>query len=317
MQRQQWQRVMVSGILCGGALLGSCSAAPEQSATAPEAARPAASPANVAFQNQVLEGSAQSDRAQKAMASTPKVPQRKTQLIKKANLGLSVQNVEKAIQGVTRITASHQGDLLGLDDQIPKDDTTRRKATLSLRVPANQLEDALFALSKLGVTESRSIQVDDVSSQLVDFESRLRNLRKSEATVLKIMDRSGSVGDVLKVSQELGEIRNSIEQIDGQMQNLKQQVAYSTINLILEEAIAQTPQGRSLGNQLQESWAQSTHSMGVLTTRLIQLGVWILVFSPYLIGLVFTMMLGRKALARRKNFVVVATESHSSETSAS
>jgi hypothetical protein len=317
MQRQQWQRVMVSGILCGGALLGSCSAAPEQSATAPEAARPAASPANVAFQNQVLEGSAQSDRAQKAMASTPKVPQRKTQLIKKANLGLSVQNVEKAIQGVTRITASHQGDLLGLDDQIPKDDTTRRKATLSLRVPANQLEDALFALSKLGVTESRSIQVDDVSSQLVDFESRLRNLRKSEATVLKIMDRSGSVGDVLKVSQELGEIRNSIEQIDGQMQNLKQQVAYSTINLILEEAIAQTPQGRSLGNQLQESWAQSTHSMGVLTTRLIQLGVWILVFSPYLIGLVFIMMLGRKALARRKNFVAVATESHSSETSAS
>jgi hypothetical protein len=317
MQRQQWQRVMVSGILCGGALLGSCSAAPEQSATAPEAARPAASPANVAFQNQVLEGSAQSDRAQKAMASTPKVPQRKTQLIKKANLGLSVQNVEKAIQGVTRITASHQGDLLGLDDQIPKDDTTRRKATLSLRVPANQLEDALFALSKLGVTESRSIQVDDVSSQLVDFESRLRNLRKSEATVLKIMDRSGSVGDVLKVSQELGEIRNSIEQIDGQVQNLKQQVAYSTVNLILEEAIAQTPQGRSLGNQLQESWAQSTHSMGVLTTRLIQLGVWILVFSPYLIGLVFIMMLGRKALARRKNFVAVATESHSSETSAS
>lgn len=197
MQRQQWRRMMLSGLLCGSALLGSCSAATEQSGSAPEVATvtTAASPADANFKS--LAGNAASRDSAQPGGTVPKVPQRKTQLIKKANLGLSVQNVEKAIQGVTRITESHQGDLLGLDDQIPKDDTTRRKATLTLRVPANQLEDALLALSKLGVTESRSIQVDDVSSQLVDFESRLRNLRKSEATVLKIMDRSGSVGDVL------------------------------------------------------------------------------------------------------------------------
>jgi hypothetical protein len=117
------------------------------------------------------------------------------------------------------------------------------------------------------------------------------------------------------ISQELGEIRNSIEQIDGQVQNLKQQVAYSTIHLILEEAIAKTPQGRSLGNQLQESWAQSTHSMGVLTTRLIQLGVWVLVFSPYLIGLAIAIVAGRKVLARRKNLIVAAPNLQSRETS--
>jgi archaellum component FlaC len=296
MQRLDWEKIILSGVLCGSAFVGGCSAAPEQTASAPEAQTASqASPA--ALDQQLAKTSIPSDFQDKVVAQQP--PQRQTQLIKKVTLSLSVQNLEKAIQSVTRITEARQGDLLGLKDEVPEDETTRHTASLTLRVPKDQLDVTLTELGKLGVAKSRSIQVEDVSSQLVDFESRLRNLRKSEETVLKIMDRSGSVGDVLKVSQELSNIRNSIEQIDGQVQSLKRQVAYSTIYLTLEAAIAQTPQGRSVGNQLQDAWTESTHSMGVLTTRLIQLGVWLLVFSPYLIGITIAIIGGRKILARK------------------
>jgi ACT domain-containing protein len=304
MQRLDWQSVILSSFLCSSALLGGCSAAPEQTASAPEA--------------QTVSKASSTDLALKQMANTSipnkvaaqQPPQRQTQLIKKATLSLSVQNLEKAIQSVTQIIETRQGDLLGLQDQIPEDETIRRTASLTLRVPKDQLDATLTELGKLGVAESRSIQVEDVSSQLVDFESRLRNLRKSEETVLKIMDRSGSVGDVLKVSQELSNIRNSIEQIDGQVQSLKRQVAYSTITLSLKAAIAQIPQGRSVGNQLQDAWTESTHSMGVLTTRLIQLGVWMLVFSPYLIGITIAIIGGRKILARK----IISASAPSSQT---
>lgn len=300
MQRLDWQSVILSGVLCSSAWVGGCSTAPEQTASIPEAESVTqSSPAADSAQKQLLDTSTTNRRGFQNTAQAQQLPKRQTQLIKKATLGISVQNLEKAIQAITRITEARQGDLLGLKDQIPEDETTRHTASLTLRVPQDQLDTTLTELGKLGVVESRSIQVEDVSSQLVDFESRLRNLRKSEETVLKIMDRSGSVGDVLKVSQELSNIRNSIEQIDGQVQSLKRQVAYSTIYLTLEEAIAQTPQGRSLGNQLQDAWTESTHSMGVLTTRLIQLGVWVLVFSPYLIGLAIAIVGGRKLLARR------------------
>jgi archaellum component FlaC len=297
MQRLDLQNVILSGVLCGGAFVGGCSAAPEQAASAPESQTASqASPADLALK-QPADTSIPSKLQNKAAAQQP--PQRQTQLIKKATLSLSVQNLEKAIQSVTQIVDTRQGDLLGLKDEVPEDETIRRTASLTLRVPKDQLDKTLTDLGKLGVVDSRSIQVEDVSSQLVDFESRLRNLRKSEETVLKIMDRSGSVGDVLKVSQELSNIRNSIEQIDGQVQSLKRQVAYSTVTLSLKAAIAQTPQGRSVGNQLQDAWTESTHSMGVLTTRLIQLGVWMLVFSPYLIGLTIAILAGRKILARK------------------
>ena len=124
-----------------------------------------------------------------------------------------------------------RGDLLRLDDAIPTDPTQRHTATLELRVPQAKLDLTLDQIAALGTVQSRSVSAEDVSNQLVDFKARLRNLRKSEDVVRGIMERSGSVGDVLKVSQELSNIRNAIEQIDAQLQQLQTQVAYATISL--------------------------------------------------------------------------------------
>jgi len=114
------------------------------------------------------------------------------------------------------------------------------------------------------------------------------------------MERSGSVVDVLKVSQELGQIRSQVEQIQAQVQNLKGQVAYSSINLTLRAAIAQNQQGEPLGDRLKETWSQSTHAVGETTTNLLRLVLWLLVFSPYLLGGVGLIWLIRKGLVRPK-----------------
>jgi hypothetical protein len=100
--------------------------------------------------------------------------------------------------------------------------------------------------------------------------------------VLKIMERSGSVGDVLKASQELSNIRESIERIDAQLKSLRNQVAYSTISLTLEAAVSaqQTPEP-SLGLRVQETWGKATHSVSELTLGLFGLGIWLLAYSPY------------------------------------
>ncbi|MCZ0901313.1 DUF4349 domain-containing protein, partial [Microcoleus sp. HI-ES] len=142
----------------------------------------------------------------------------------------------------------------------------------------------LDTLAKLGTVENRSLTAEDVTDQLVDSEARLRNLRKSEEMVLKIMERSGSVGDVLKAAQELSNIRESIERIDAQLKSLRNQVAYSTISLTLEAAVSaqQTPEP-SLGLRVQETWGKATHSVGELTLGLFGLGIWLLAYSPYLL----------------------------------
>ena len=204
------------------------------------------------------------------------------QLIKKAELSVVVKSIDATTKSVTNIVEKQQGDILGFQNQKPPDSSVRQTASVKIRVLQERLETTLEALAKLGTVENRSLTAEDVTEQLVDSEATLRNLRKSEEMVLKIMERSGSVGDVLKVSQELSNIRESIERIDAQLKSLRNQVAYSTISLTLQTAVSaqQTPEP-SLGLRVQETWGKATHSVGELTLGLFGLGIWLLAYSPY------------------------------------
>jgi ACT domain-containing protein len=230
-------------------------------------------------------------------------PRPQPQLIKRAALDLEVEDVEAAIKSASQVVRTQQGDILLLEDSIPTTATQHHRASMELRVPQTRLDQTLEQLAALGTVQSQSVSAEDVSNQLVDFDARLRNLRKSEQVVLQIMDRSGSIGDVLKVSQELSQIRASIEQIEAQFKQLQTQVAYSTINLRIEADTAATPPQRALGIRLQESWSQSTRALGELTTGLLTLGVWVITFSPYWGGLLLLGLLSRRILCRSKQGV--------------
>lgn len=222
---------------------------------------------------------AKADTSKPAKAETPATP---PQLIKKAELSLVVKSIDESTKSVTDIVKKRQGDILGFQNQKPPDSSIRESATMNIRVPQEQLETTLNALAKLGNVQNRALSAEDVTAQLVDSEARLRNLRKSEEMVLKIMERSGSIGDVLKASQELSNIRESIERIDAQLKSLRNQVAYSTINLTLESAVsAEQTVEPSLGLRMQEAWGQATHSVSELTLGLLGLMIWLLAYSPY------------------------------------
>ncbi|MEG3971794.1 DUF4349 domain-containing protein [Microcoleus sp. T2B6] len=254
---------------CGGAT--SSSHENQVAASAPQSA-PAPEPA---AQRSKTPGA--SKKAAETTATRP-------QLIKKAQLSVVVKSIDASTKSVTNIVEKQQGDILGFQNQKPPDSSVRQTASVEIRVPQERLETTLDALAKLGTVENRSLTAEDVTNQLVDSEARLRNLRKSEEMVLKIMERSGSVGDVLKASQELSKIRESIERIDAQLKSLRNQVAYSTISLTLEAAVsAQQTQEPSLGLRAQETWGKATHSVGELTLGLFGLGIWLLAYSPYLL----------------------------------
>lgn len=216
-------------------------------------------------------------------AESAPVNRARPQLIKKAAITLIVNSVDKSIDAVSQIINKQQGDLIGLNERQPTKGNSRHSASIQLRVPQNQLEATLEELAKLGTVENRNITAEDVSDRLVDFQARLTNLQKTEANLQKIMDRAGSVRDVLSVAQELSNVRQSIEQINAQLKNLQNQVAYSTITLNLEAAVSGNSPQRAIGSQIQETWNNSTQSFGGFTVGLLRLGIWLIVYSPYLL----------------------------------
>lgn len=229
----------------------------------------------------------------------PSAPQAQPQLAKRAEIFLVVESVEDSIDQASAIATAQQGDLLNLNDQVPLSATERQTATMQIRVPQAKLDPTLEQLAELGTVQRRTISAEDVSNQLIDLQARLRNLQKTEEMLLEIMERSGSIGDVLSVAQELNNVRASIEQIDAQRKSLQGRVDYSIIDIRLEAAIASTTPQRNIGTQISGTWQQATSSVQDFSVDLLQLGLWILVYSPYLVIVALIATLGYRATHRR------------------
>lgn len=126
-------------------------------------------------------------------AVVAQVAKQRPQLIKNAELSLSVASIDKLVPTVLQIVKQKQGDLFRFEDNKPQDNTSRHTASMEIKVPQQELEPTLDRLAKLGSVQRRTLTAEDVTDQIVDNDARLRNLRKQEATLLKIMERSGSL----------------------------------------------------------------------------------------------------------------------------
>ena len=230
------------------------------------------------------------------------------QLIKKASLSLRVNSIEDSIKQIREITREQEGDILsltnrsnrkGTDSESYRSSRLRSQSTfLELRVPQSRFDSAVDALAEIGDIEDRSIETEDVSSQLVDLQARISNSQQSEVALKEIMSRSGEIADVLEVSRELSRVRQEIEQMKAAQKSLQTQVRYSTVSVSLESAIAQSYNQPAFTTQLANTWRASTASVGNFTTDLIQVGLWLLLYSPYIAILLCGIAGARKFLRR-------------------
>ena len=297
---------LLFAVLGSGLIINSCGSAPTSSPSAKVAPpsgvqEKAAAPNTTAIQeNSAPKAASSADNA----AATP-------QLVKTASMELVVVSVEESIKQISSTVRQQKGDILSLEDSQanPND---RHRATLQLRLPQEKLEITLETLAKLGTVQNRSLSSEDVSNQLVDSAARLKNLRKTEAALLEIMNRSGSVADILKVAQELSNVRQSIEQIDAQLQNLQNQVAYSKVTINLQAFATSGSNNPALDLQLRETWQQSTSSLGRVTTGFLKLGLWLLVYSPYWALILFAIY-GYRRWFRKPKVATIAVTADSSQ----
>ena len=285
-------------VLVAAASLASCAAANKFSHDGRFQTAAPMAPTAVAESATIL-----ADQDTAAEADSPTEPPTDTavtsdqpQLIKRAQLSLIVDSIDDSLKHASQLIRAQQGDILDLqDNQI---EAIQRTASMRIRVPQANLDPLLAALSELGSVQQQGLRAEDVSTQIVDAQARLRNLRKSEESLLKIMERSGEISHVLEVSRELSSVRERIEQIDARMQNLQSQVRYSTVDLTLAAAVAAQPDGRPLGETGGATWRDATRSVGELTVNLMQIGLWLLAYSPYLLVLAIASALGYRTLRR-------------------
>ena len=245
----------------------------ESRAAAPGA--PAAAPAPA---QRAAGGAAANQPADQAQQNLPSLDR---MIIRTVTMTLAVGSVQETFRQVEQVVNEQQGFLAS--SQI-RQDGDRLTATMSLRIPSNPATyqatlDRLRGLADRVVDEQA--QAQDVTEEYVDIESRLRNLRASEESLLALLGRAQRIEDVINIQRELTNVRGQIEQIQGRKQALERRADMATINLTLREVGAFSRPGWNPGGTFDEAF----RALGAALRGLATFAIWLLVFSPIWGGL--------------------------------
>ncbi|MEM4408427.1 MAG: DUF4349 domain-containing protein [Candidatus Caldarchaeum sp.] len=204
-------------------------------------------------------------------------------IIRRASVHLRVENVAEAERRVRSLLSVWGGFVESSSEEF--EDGRRAGITMLLRVPEARFEDALNELDKLGVRTRRQTGGEDVTTQVVDYEARLKNLRAEEEAYRQIMRSARRVVDILEVQERLSRVRGEIESLEGQLRTLKRLAALSTIELTLEER----PRGSADGdpNWAVDTWRRATMALVAVFRNIAVATIWVFVYTPIWLPLAF------------------------------
>lgn len=218
------------------------------------------------------------------MGAIAQVPEVRANVIKTADVTIEVpvDSVDDAVRDGIAAAGRYGGFVLSTTMEGSK----RGSARVVVRVPAEHFEQAMTELEGLGKVTEEVVTGRDVGAEFVDLEARIRNLEAQETVMLRLMERSQSVSDTIKVQRELQGIQLEIERLTGRLRYLKDQADLSTISLSFYEkgAVTTAPKVGMLGR----AWDRAIDlALGVVAAIIVSTGVLVpltlIVFAAYLL----------------------------------
>ena len=224
---------------------------------------------------------------------------RSLRLARSGAIDLIAPDVERALAEIGRVAAANGAAITGMNDERPANEGDVHRASVTISVPAAGFDHTLSALAGVARMRSRRVDAEDVGDTIVDDGARLRNLRRTELDLLKIMDRSGRVSEVLDVERELSSTREQIEQLTAELANTERRVALSTITVSLVEDAPVRPVKPTVNAQVAAAWHAAVDQLGAFSLAALARLFVVLAFTPYVLALALAVLAVRAYLRRR------------------
>lgn len=157
-----------------------------------------------------------------------------------------------------------------------------RRASLTVRIPAQHVEEFTAQVSGIANVVSTNLSRQDITLNYVATESRVAALETEETRLLELMEQAETMADLLEIESRLTDVRYELEKRASQLRLYDNQVDYATIYLSVEEVQEYTPvEEPTLWERISGGFMDSLEGLG---TGLLDILVWVLASSPYLLA---------------------------------
>lgn len=285
--------LMLSGILVASILAGCENHSGNHIPALPSPKVPLGDENQVVFKQEgVKEGKAPAEGNKPAQAKNGDQPDKPIQrkIIYTGRVELSVEKFDKAETDLTALIKSVNGYIANADDSGSPGAV--RSGTYTIRVPVEQFETFLDAVTKIGELRRCSRDSQDITDQYYDTEAHMKNDQVREQGLQKLYDKTadkGKIEDLLAVDRELSNVRGRIEEQQGRLKRWDKETSYSTVIVKMEQRKEYDPAGTpGFGTTLSRTWEGSLDALLTFGKGLVifvvavtpWLAVFLLVMSP-------------------------------------
>ena len=267
-----------------GLLASGCGSASPTSAAQNGAAYDTAASIEIASETGALAEEYEIEDVYDAGAGTVALPaETQRKLIKNVDLEVETENFDELL-----LTVGDKTDRLGgyIEESYTYNGSNyygrgTRNASLTIRIPAEKLNEFLSDISDISNVVSRNESVTDVTLQYVDMESHKKVLLAEQERLLELLEQAENIEDIINLESRLSEVRYQIESMESQLRILDNQVSYSTVYLYIDEVTKLTPvKEQSVWEKISTGFVNSLHQVG---DGFVNFVIGLIIALPYLI----------------------------------
>lgn len=133
------------------------------------------------------------------------------------------------------LAVKEHGGYVESASQSGSKNAVRRCCDYTVRIPAEKFDEFTSKVGDLGTVTYSYEYIDDVTESYVDIEARLSSLDAQLEAYMKLMDKAESIEDILQIQQYITDVTYQIESYTARLNSYKSKIAYSTLNLNLNE----------------------------------------------------------------------------------
>lgn len=158
---------------------------------------------------------------------------REAAVIRTGNLSLRSDDVGDLRFDVQRAIDGVDGTVTDEDTQTDEDGEVLR-SRIVVRVAEADFDEAMEALEEVGDLVSSKRESEDVTTQVIDTEVRVRAQRASVRRIEQLLARATSIRDIVAIESQLTSRQAELDSLEQQQAWLADQTAWSTIRVHLE-----------------------------------------------------------------------------------
>ncbi len=157
----------------------------------------------------------------------------------------------------------------------------RRWSSMTIRIPADSLDQFLTHVQEQANILSTSETTQDVTLQYSDTEAKLTALRTEQKRLLELLEQAQNLGEILEIEARLSDVTYELERYESQKRSYDNQITYATIHLSLTEVETLTQlQEPSLWQRISTGFLESLQGVG---DGFVTLLVFLTAGSPYIV----------------------------------